>query len=649
MVLFFNFAQWNFSDPTLPWMIAASKTCNQISSSLFLASLSPLHFRVGRFNILYVIPYTIPLVISSILLEGVFQGVEPTGPLFLIFPALAAITVVAILFWSTKNGGRTAWLAGAACTVLGCIDLAIFFHSGARSALVFVFSTNHIATALLLVCVFRRLTPGVVLSTAGFAAWSLTLVHLAPGDHATLNIHLVHVIVMSKLVAAMGMILLALEDELLVNKAAEERERKTRVEVMAYSSLMLYQSRTAEFDQQGTEICQTVVTHSRFAQAALLLLDGSGRWYCVAGSAGLDAATVAALSALATRIPMKGFLTPGSAPSAVEHSQTLKLDLDPWLEPGDDLKRLRFDAVLAVPMPGRTGTEGTLLLAGMRNSQTDRQGQLIHSLRADDLLPVEMLVARLQSVRSQTMMLEKLIDSEKLSTLGLLAGSITHQLNNPLAVVMGFASLLQGDTDLDLEERKCVEAILSESRRMSSILESLSRVLRPKADKLAAVSVAQLLGDLGELHRSEFLQRSIDFQLKIDPELPNALCRAQEMRLAVLQCLQFAIEAVEHPDSALLGFNGSVSDKQSPNAVKFIRLEATSMENRVQILVAHSGPGFLNPERAFDSTNHTQKAGDVKTLGLNLCAAILRDNNGRTSAINLEPRGAAIILDLQTA
>jgi hypothetical protein len=79
----------------------------------------------------------------------------------------------------------------------------------------------------------------------------------------------------------------------------------------------------------------------------------------------MDAATVEALGALAMRIPAASFLAPGSVPSAVEQSQTLSLDLTPWLCPGDDLKRLRFTKALAVPM-GAALTEGALLLAGMR-------------------------------------------------------------------------------------------------------------------------------------------------------------------------------------------------------------------------------------------------------------------------------------------
>ena len=69
----------------------------------------------------------------------------------------------------------------------------------------------------------------------------------------------------------------------------------------------------------------------------------------------------------------------------------------------------------------------------------------------------------------------------------------------------------------------------------------------------------------------------------------------------------------------------------------------------VQIKVAHSGPGFLNPERAFDPFAPVQMSGETAGLGLSLCATILRDHHGRASAVNLQPRGAAIILELRAA
>jgi signal transduction histidine kinase len=629
---------WIFTGQIHAWMVAGGHTAMLISSALFIASLTPLRFRIGRLQVLYVIPYIIPLVIASLLFYGVFRGTPLSGSLLLIFPALGMVSFVVVLFWGAAQDRMPVWLGISFCASMGSLTLWVCMHAGAEWALTFAESGNLLMTALLLAFVFPRFSPGAVLSVIGFVAWSLTALQIIPaiGLNPSININLIHVIVMGKVVAALGMIMLTLEDELDLNRVARERERRARRELEAYTNLMLARRRVEDFDRQGSDICQVVVTHSRFAQAALLL-ESAGR-YGLAGSAGLDEATVAALSKLAARIPAADFLAPGSAASAVEHSQTLNLDLTPWLKPGDDLKRLRFTRALAVPMTGRAITEGALLLAGMRPTQGSSKGLQQDPLRADDLLPIEMLTARLQATRSQTMTFEKLIDSEKFAGLGQLASNVTHHLNNPLTVVLGYASLLEETVPLDAPERRGVTSILTEARRMRSMLESLTRISRVQNDQLAAISVAELLADLEQLHRSELLQRSIEFQLNIASALPRVLCSAHQLRQAVLHCLQYSIAAVENQGPASI-----------PEGPKTIRMEATAEGNLVQILVAHSGPGFLDPERAFDPFTPTQIGGETVGLGLSLCATILRDHNGRASAVNLDPRGAAIILELQVA
>jgi C4-dicarboxylate-specific signal transduction histidine kinase len=141
-----------------------------------------------------------------------------------------------------------------------------------------------------------------------------------------------------------------------------------------------------------------------------------------------------------------------------------------------------------------------------------------------------------------------------------------------------------------------------------------------------------------QLYRPEFLQRSIEFQINVAPGMPRILCGAQQLRQALLHCLQYAISAVdrESPDSA-------------PKESRSIRLEAAREGSLVHISITHSGPGFLNPERAFDPFVPARAGGETAGMGLSLCATILRDQNGRASAVNLVPRGAAIILELQAA
>src|ERR1700684_3925482 len=81
MALFYRLGSWDFANGDHPWMLPAGQGFIQVSSALFLASLSPLRFRVGRFHILYAIPYTLPMVAYTILFHGVFHGKAPSGPL----------------------------------------------------------------------------------------------------------------------------------------------------------------------------------------------------------------------------------------------------------------------------------------------------------------------------------------------------------------------------------------------------------------------------------------------------------------------------------------------------------------------------------------------------------------------------------------
>jgi signal transduction histidine kinase len=430
---------------------------------------------------------------------------------------------------------------------------------------------------------------------------------------------------MAKVVAAIGMIVLALEDELAAKQTAQDRERRARNELEAYMKVVLSRRRVEDFDRQANVICETIVANSRFGRAGLMLLHPAGQ-YRLVGAAGFDEAVLTALESLVARIPGSGFLAPGSAPPAVEKSESFALSLAPWLLPGDDLERLHLTNVVATPLMGRSSMEGAILLAGLRKPS--------EPIQADELLPVEVLAARIQASRSQTMMLEKLVDAEKFAGLGQLANNVTRQLNNPLTVILGYASLLEVTPSISAQERKGIEAILSEARNMRSILESLSRMSRSQSRQYSAISVIELLSDMEQLHRSEFVHRSIDFRLQVAPTLPRALGNAQQVRQAVLYCLQFAIEAVENIDSA--------------NA-KSVRIEASSESDHVKILIAHSGPGFLHPARAFDPFVPAQAAGETAGLGLSLCATILRENNGRISAMNFEPRGAGIVLELQAA
>ena len=339
------------------------------------------------------------------------------------------------------------------------------------------------------------------------------------------------------------------------------------------------------------------------------------------------------------RIPVEGFLAPGSAPAAVEHSKTLRLDLTPWLLPGDDLERARFTSVLAVPMMGRTGADGALLLRGMRAEDGQRCRVWRRCCRAPTICCPSKCSSRACRPRAaRPCSLKSSSTPKSFAGLGQLAGNVTQQLNSPLTVILGYASLLEDSSALDAQDRKAVESIVAEARRIRSTLESLSRVSRAHADQPAAISVSELLADMEQLYR---------------PSSCSAPSSSRSMSRRACRAFCAVRSSCARPSCIACSMPSALSNASSccrrANEPKTIRLEAASEGNLVQISVSHSGPGFLQPERAFDPFVPARPGGETAGMGLSLCATILRDQNGRASAVNLEPRGAAIILELQAA
>jgi signal transduction histidine kinase len=622
MFLLYPGATWDLVNSNAAWAAAVGQVLAMLAAGLFVGSLSPLSFWLGRHRVLYAIPFTVPLMVYAALEHGLYHHSPPTGAMFyVIFPSLAALSLLTGLQWARARGSLPAWIGFPITLASGAAAFWFYIHHGIYVAIVLAECGAHIIAALLVISVFRRFSPGVVVTVLGFLVWAMPILLVIPEfQDSILNTNLTRAIVLAKVAVALGLIVLSLENELAVNIAARDRERRARREMEAYAALVLSRRRVEDFDRQGEEVCSAVVLHSRFSQAALVLLHSSGI-FRVEGSAGLDRARVHALNSLVNHIPLAEFLA-FSRP--VANGQTVNLEFHPWLQPGDDLERLNFTSALAAPLNGRAGTEGALLLAGLRNPD--------QPLSAEDLVPVEILAARMQSVRSQTRMLEKLIDSEKFAALGQLSGNVTQQLNNPLTVILGYAALLEDALRADPADRKAIESILASARSMRSTLESLQRVARSPGGLLVPVSVSELLADMERLHRREFLERSIEFRLHIAPDLPEVRAQAQQLRQAVLHCLQYAMDAVDRPEK---------------EGDRTVRLEASAEGSYVQILIAHTGLRFDHPERAFDPFVPAQAAGETAALGLSLCATILRENRGYASAVNLEPKGAAIVLELQ--
>ena len=122
MALLYPVNATDFLEGSAPWIAAAGQACGILGACLFLGSLSPLAFRIGNVRILYVIPFTIPLIAYAILSHGFYHHKTPHGVLYLLFPALGLFAIVVGLLWNRAKGALPHWAGTAACVLFGGVS-----------------------------------------------------------------------------------------------------------------------------------------------------------------------------------------------------------------------------------------------------------------------------------------------------------------------------------------------------------------------------------------------------------------------------------------------------------------------------------------------------------------------------------------------
>jgi signal transduction histidine kinase len=251
-------------------------------------------------------------------------------------------------------------------------------------------------------------------------------------------------------------------------------------------------------------------------------------------------------------------------------------------------------------------------------------------LQADDLLPLELLAARLAAMREHDGLMQRVARSERLAGLGQLAAGVAHELNNPLTVVLGYSQLVE-ETLEGHAAHEMVTHLRNAAQRMQQVLESTLRFWRASPLGYEPVSVPEILRDLSSLQRPEFDRRHVELALHLPDGVPPVEGNRNQLQQVFLQLLKNSLEVLESSG------NG---DRRA------VRVDVSQHADRVKVLISDNGPGFADPEHAFDPFLITKWTRGGSGMGLSLCYAIVRDHGGEITAHNLEPHGAALVLEL---
>lgn len=599
--------------------LALMQASMELAPLMFLASLAP-QYLTRKPPVLFVVAFGAPLLLYT-LLVSLFPVAGVLGQGVLVLCAVSAITIAAL--WGLRRSLVPVWLSLLLVGLIGAGCIWLTARQEYLRVLTLAQSGVLLMSACLFASAFRRLTAGVVFTVGGLITWAVPAALATAAGHATTSNALAESFNLVKVITAVGMVVLVLEDEIASNLAAQHRDRRARVEMEKYTQIHLAPLPFDENDAEYHRICEIISAVSRFRQAAIFLRDPDGA-FRLAGRTGIDGALEGALDALARRTTdqrIEEIAKEGRHFSQQIGNLTV-MDLSPLMEPGDELQHMKFRKAHLIGIRSRERQlHGALLLAGLKNPE--------EPLQTEDVLPLELLVSRIGAARDHQALLRRLMQSERLAGLGQLAGGVAHELNNPLTVITGYAELL-GDGD-SVAGPEAAAVILNEARRMKQIIESLMRFRKASPAGRAPVSIRLLLEDIEHLVRPDLERVRVELQLRVPENTPLVRADGDQIRQVFLQVTRNAIGSLE----------------ELPEGVeRRLTVDVASTAGSVQIMFSDTGPGFSDTARAFDPFYTTRHQGDGVGLGLSVCYSIVREHGGDISAVNLHPHGAGVVIEL---
>jgi PAS domain S-box-containing protein len=208
----------------------------------------------------------------------------------------------------------------------------------------------------------------------------------------------------------------------------------------------------------------------------------------------------------------------------------------------------------------------------------------------------------------------QLVQAEKLSSVGLLAAGVAHEVNTPLTVISTQAQMLAKQMPPSDRNFKVVEKIIRQTFRASEIINSLLNFSRTKGASFSAVEMNKIISETLLLLDHQLKTSRIEVETHLEPGLPFVHGNSDKLQQVFLNLFLNAKDAM--PEGGQL------------------RVTSWTEDSRVRIEIRDNGVG-IPPEhlrRIYDPFFTTKGPGRGTGLGLAVSYGIIHEHSGKISA-----------------
>jgi len=254
----------------------------------------------------------------------------------------------------------------------------------------------------------------------------------------------------------------------------------------------------------------------------------------------------------------------------------------------------------------------------------DEEQQLLDTVACE----VAAMVRRRETEQDKLKLEDQLRHADRLATIGQLAASVAHELNEPLAHIMGFAELVQKSPDLSVQARADVDKIFNTSLHARESVKQLLIFSRQASPQKTKTNLNDIVKQGLSLLESRCVSEGIDLKYILCSALPEIEADALQIRQVFVSLMVNAMQAMPQ--------GGTITIRtQKKRAKVSLAIEDTGCGMEEEILQKIFNPFFT-----------TKEVGIGTGLGLPVVHGIIKAHKG---AINFESKvgiGTKCIIEL---
>jgi signal transduction histidine kinase len=222
---------------------------------------------------------------------------------------------------------------------------------------------------------------------------------------------------------------------------------------------------------------------------------------------------------------------------------------------------------------------------------------------------------------------EQLLQTEKLTSLGLLAAGVAHEVNTPLAVISNYIQMLAKQLPANDPRHKLTDKIVNQTFRASEIVNNLLNFSRTGGAAFEEVNLNRIIGETLSLVDHPFRAAHVQVIENFAADLPGVLGSGNRLQQVFL--------------------NLFLNAKDAMPAGGMLEVRSSSTNGTVEIEVSDTGIGIQreNLTRVFDPFFTTKALGRGTGLGLSVSYGIIKEHAGKIEVRSTPGKGTSFRLE----